>query len=227
MADANYNGIPDDIEAIIELFKIMLVAAILGAIVARFTGITDIISIGGTSLSAMWELFVSQYLPLIRLMSVALSVALIVFVVYITRENNKIIAAERARVNAGIDEDLVARASDAKPEETDVGFIQNKRWKSVIELINSENARDWKLAILEADILLGELLDTLGYRGESIGEQLKAADRSDFLTLDKAWEAHKIRNSIAHEGEDFLITHREAQRIIRLYEDVFLEFEYV
>jgi hypothetical protein len=104
---------------------------------------------------------------------------------------------------------------------------ENKKWKRVIEHVTSANPSDWRLSILEADILLGELLTKMGYRGESIGEQLKSAEESDFHTLELAWEAHKIRNGIAHEGSDFVLSQREAKRVIGLFEEVFKEFYYI
>ena len=57
-----------------------------------------------------------------------------------------------------------------------------------------------------------------------MGEKLKAVEKSDFTTIESAWEAHKARNMIAHEGSDFLINQREIHRIISLYEAVFKEF---
>jgi hypothetical protein len=51
--------------------------------------------------------------------------------------------------------------------------------------------------------------------------------KGDFKTLDAAWEAHKIRNAIAHEGSDFVLSQRESKRVIGLYEMVFNEFNYV
>lgn len=104
---------------------------------------------------------------------------------------------------------------------------KNERWEVILEHIESENPNDWRLAILEADIMLGDMLDKLGYRGESIGEQLKSVDKSDFTTIDDAWEAHKVRNLIAHEGANFTIPDREAKRIIGLYKNVFEEFNFI
>ena len=106
-------------------------------------------------------------------------------------------------------------------------IIENPKWKLVEEHINSDDANKWKLAILEADIILNELLGTLNLLGESIGEKLKNVEESDFDHIEEAWEAHKIRNAIAHQGSDFLITQREAKRVIRLYELVFKEFEVI
>ncbi|OGZ15558.1 MAG: hypothetical protein A3J08_01195 [Candidatus Lloydbacteria bacterium RIFCSPLOWO2_02_FULL_51_11] len=103
----------------------------------------------------------------------------------------------------------------------------NIKWQGVLELLGKLSESDWRLAIIEADNILKELLDKMGYAGDSIGEQLKSVEPSDFLTLSSAWEAHKVRNRIAHEGTSFRLTHRDAQRIVGLFEKVFEEFHYI
>ncbi|MDP3661359.1 MAG: hypothetical protein Q8R17_00665 [bacterium] len=132
------------------------------------------------------------------------------------------IRAREVATFAGLVEIAPARAEGVGEEGP-----RNPKWEKVQAHINSENAGDWRLAILEADILLDELLDALKYRGESIGEKLKKIEPSDFTTLNLAWEAHKIRNHIAHEGSEFLLSDREAKRVIKLYEEVFKEFQYI
>lgn len=104
---------------------------------------------------------------------------------------------------------------------------KNARWEKVLEYLNSQNESDWRQAIIEADIMLEELLVTLGYHGESLGEMLKLITKEDFLTIDDAWEAHKIRNTIAHTGGDFKLNEREARRVIGLFENVFKEFDVI
>ncbi len=104
---------------------------------------------------------------------------------------------------------------------------KNSRWQRVVAHISSDNSSDWRLAILECDIILDELLDHLGYIGGTIGDKLKNANPGDFRNLNLAWEAHKIRNAIAHEGQDFTLTQREARRIVGLYETVFREFDFI
>lgn len=111
-------------------------------------------------------------------------------------------------------------------EQTPTG-PKNQRWERVKDLMNSHTASDWRQAIIEADIILDEMLDRIGYEGESIGDRLKQVEESDFVTLNKAWEAHKIRNHIAHRGGDFVFSKSEADRVIRLYEQVFEEFYYI
>ncbi len=114
-----------------------------------------------------------------------------------------------------------------KESTTGGGKIENPKWLIVEDHINSDDPAKWKLAILEGDIILSDLLNTLNLPGDNLGEKLKAVDPNDFDTLDMAWEAHKIRNAIAHEGSDFQITQREAKRIIGLFQKVFEEFEII
>ncbi len=103
----------------------------------------------------------------------------------------------------------------------------SKKWQNVMNHADSPNASDWRQAIIEADIILGEILTKMSYQGEGIGEQLKQANKADFNTLDQAWEAHKVRNQIAHEGSDFHLDQHEAKRVINLYRQVFEEFFYI
>lgn len=101
------------------------------------------------------------------------------------------------------------------------------RWNRVLEQSHSEDERGWRLAILEADIMLSELLDVLGYRGETMADKMKMVDRTRFHTIDLAWEAHSVRNQIAHQGSHKKLDSREARRTIMLYEKVFKEFNFV
>lgn len=104
---------------------------------------------------------------------------------------------------------------------------QNIHWQRILDQLNLPSESDWRLAIIEADNILGEMVTKMGYIGDSIGEKLKSIERSDFTTLSQAWEAHKVRNRIAHDGMLFRISQREAQRIIDLYRQVFEEFHYI
>lgn len=101
------------------------------------------------------------------------------------------------------------------------------RWNRIKEEISSDNEQSWRLAILEADIMLNELLDVLAYRGETMADKMKQVERADWKTIDMAWEAHRMRNSIAHQGSMQRLSEREARRIIGLYEQVFKEFKFV
>jgi hypothetical protein len=101
------------------------------------------------------------------------------------------------------------------------------RWNRIMEHANSEDEHKWRLAILEADIMLNELLDLQGYKGETMAEKMKQVPRTQFNSIDDAWEAHKMRNKVAHEGVEYHIDEREKNRVIGLYTRVFREFHFI
>ncbi len=103
---------------------------------------------------------------------------------------------------------------------------RNYKWKEILNRIDSFNESDWRIAIIDADTMLDDMLEKMGYHGDTIGDKLKAIEESDFTTLSQAWEAHKVRNRIAHEGS-FTLTKREARRVIDLYREVFEEFHLI
>jgi len=107
------------------------------------------------------------------------------------------------------------------------GAELGKRWDNILKHSQFGNENDWKQAIIEADIILDELVMKLGYKGEGLGEKLKRAVKGDFKTLDQAWEAHKVRNMIAHSGSNFSLNQVEVNRVISLYRQVFEEFYHI
>ena len=113
------------------------------------------------------------------------------------------------------------------PENPTLSGAINSKWEHVLHCSDSLNESDWRLAILESDIMLSDILDKLGLPGETMGDKLKAVEKSDFTTLDNAWEAHKIRNQIAHEGTSFMLSQHETKRVVALYRTVFEEFQII
>lgn len=118
--------------------------------------------------------------------------------------------------------DLRVMLEDKAASELD----ENEDWLRVLKHLESENPAEWKLAIIEADKILDELVKTLQPHGENLGERLKSIEPSDFETLQDAWEAHKVRNQIAHEANFTLTRHQTLQTIGR-FRRVFEEFEFI
>src|SRR3989344_4982210 len=109
----------------------------------------------------------------------------------------------------------------------DEGISKNERWRQVLRLLFSASPNDWRLAIIEADSMLEDLLGQQGYRGLNLGEKLKSAGEQGFTQLNSAWQAHIARNRIAHEGSIFELSHHEAKRLIAIYEDIFRQYGYI
>lgn len=101
------------------------------------------------------------------------------------------------------------------------------RWQLLLDQAISTDPKAWRAAILEADVMLGELLLKLGYQGGVTAERLRSVPENAFVTYPNAWEAHRIRNFVSARSSDYILTQREAFRVMKLYEQVFEEFDFI
>ncbi len=101
------------------------------------------------------------------------------------------------------------------------------RWAHIESLLDGHSPSQWREAIIEADIMLDDALAKHGYVGNGVGEKLKAIEQSGLSSLQEAWEAHKVRNQIAHAGSTFELTESLARRTIARYETVFRELKII
>jgi hypothetical protein len=104
------------------------------------------------------------------------------------------------------------------------GGASRSRWEEIQDHIGSEREAEWKFAVIEADKLLNDLLAQAGFPGETMGERLTNIEKGQLLSLEGLWEAHKVRNKIAHDSNYFL-RYSEARRVVKLYEDALRELQ--
>lgn len=145
-------------------------------------------------------------------LTVLITLLLFVGVAYCALRIRQIRALEYARFH-----------QEARPVVSQDTPRAHLRWRRILEHAQSADQHQWRLAILEADIMLNDLLDVLGYRGETMGEKLKSVNRAQFHTIEQAWEAHKTRNRVAHESADQPLSEREKNAVIAMYQSVFRE----
>lgn len=101
-------------------------------------------------------------------------------------------------------------------------------WQVILEHANSESPAEWKIAILEADNMLDEVLEDMGYVGETLAEKLKSMSRTKIASYDDVWDAHRIRNEIAHGGAINMEMSKKAVRdTIAKFENAFRELGYL
>ncbi len=102
-------------------------------------------------------------------------------------------------------------------EESVSGGAGQSKWEEILRHMSSDREAEWKFAIIEADKLVDSSLKTAGYPGETMGERLTNIDKSQFVSLDGLWEAHKTRNKMVHDSSYFL-RYSEAKKAIQFYE---------
>ncbi len=184
-------------------------------------------------LFSFFKALIGIYVTLSIPVSLLFFIAIIIHVEKLKSIRKKEDLIYNARVDMGYrDTGGELKKEDKKEEKKDdnknkANEDMARRWANVLTYVESANANDWRHAVIEADIILGDMLVGLGYKGESIGEQLKRATKGDFKTLDEAWDAHKVRNELAHAGSDYPFSQFEARRVVNLYRKVFEEFFHI
>ncbi len=188
---------------------------IFNKILEFFRAVADFFSGNGSSAGSAFHILLT-----------ILSIFFIALIAYCAVRMMEIRAKEHHHLEHEIAEYAEHQAKHAKNSEA-AGHIVNERWEDVLKYLSSQNSSDWKVAIIEADTMLEDMTLQWKFEGENLGERLKSADKDKFKTLSDAWQAHIVRNRIAHEGSKFDLSQREAQRTIALYERVFREFGYI
>ena len=82
------------------------------------------------------------------------------------------------------------------------------------QLVRGEEASS-HLVVLNADKLLDQALKQRGFKGDTMGERMKAA-KATWSNANDVWNAHKLRNRIAHEA-DVTVGYDNARRALSAF----------
>jgi len=154
----------------------------------------------------------SGVISVLKIISVIISILLIAAIVFLIYKLKKGIKESLERVEESI----------SAPGLTKKVF--DERWKPVEEKMELDDESAWKLAVIEADKILDDVLKRIGFQGEDMGERLKQITRDQLASIDEVWQAHKIRNNIVHTP-DFQINKSQAQRAIEIYQKALEDME--
>lgn len=86
------------------------------------------------------------------------------------------------------------------------------QWLGIESQLKRNEASSYHLAVLNADKLLDKALKERGYKGQTMGERMKAA-KTVWSNANNVWGAHKLRNQIAHEHEVH-VSYEDARRAL-------------
>lgn len=92
-----------------------------------------------------------------------------------------------------------------------------QKWEKIKVRILSDNPSEYKVAVIEADNMIDDIVGKLGYKGESLAEKLGNIPEGHLEHLDEIRDSHDIRNKIIHD-EEFVLTREEAVRVIKNFE---------
>jgi len=93
----------------------------------------------------------------------------------------------------------------------------SKQWNRIKKRTESGAESDYKLAIIDADDFLAEVLDNRGYDDKDFEENIKKAGKLISPILNDALRAHEVRNSIVY-NPDYKLSADEAKKVLDTYE---------
>lgn len=147
----------------------------------------------------------SDVLRVLRTIAVVVSVLFGAFIVFMV--------LKRRELERPAEPDIVSQFSPPAPAP---GGAMTARWGEILRHMDSAKESEWKLAVIEADKLVDGVLKRAGFPGDTLGERLMNISSDQLQALQGLWEAHKVRNRLAHEL-DYLLRYREAKHAIEGY----------
>lgn len=99
-----------------------------------------------------------------------------------------------------------------------------RRWQRIMRRLDMGNEAEYKLAIIEADSLLDEMLKRMRLAGETVDERLQKISPFMIANLEDLESAHQIRNSVVYDP-DYRLGLSEARRVLLVYQKTFEELD--
>jgi hypothetical protein len=100
-----------------------------------------------------------------------------------------------------------------------------KGWRQILKRLASEDPQQWKIAVLEADRILDEILKMSGYLG-TMDEKLNLLTAAQLSNIEDIKAAHKIRNVISSDPV-FEFSQEAASHVIEIYKKAFIELNLI
>lgn len=74
-----------------------------------------------------------------------------------------------------------------------------KVWNRIMARLDTGLESEYKLAVIEADSMLDDILKRMGYAGETLGERLKNLTSATLPNIEEIKATHQVRNNIVHD----------------------------
>lgn len=95
-----------------------------------------------------------------------------------------------------------------------------RQWKKIMARLDTENEAEYKLAIIEADTILGETLQKMNLSGETTEQRLQEVTKVMIPSIEDVIEAHQVRNNIVYDP-NYKLSLSDARRVLEVYETAF------
>ena len=113
---------------------------------------------------------------------------------------------------------------------TGAGRVSKRRtlraWNQILDYLRTEDNNSWKLAILESDKVLNEILKMSGYLGDDMDEKLEILTPAQLTNIEDVKRAHLVRNRIAKDPT-VEVEKKEVWEVMAVYEETFKQLNLI
>ncbi|MAG44494.1 hypothetical protein CL633_01245 [bacterium] len=99
-----------------------------------------------------------------------------------------------------------------------------RKWESIRTRMHTREESNYKLAIIEADKMLDQILEASGYPGENLGQRLEKITSAQFSNIQDLLQAHGLVSKLSQNME-YEVKFHEAEQAFKAYEKTLDELE--
>lgn len=99
-----------------------------------------------------------------------------------------------------------------------------KQWLSVEKHLSGHSSQDWKIAVLEADKIVEDILHKVGFAGENFRERIENVPPDSLEKREELLRAHSIRNAIIKDPH-YALEKEEARETVQIYEEFLKDWD--
>lgn len=92
-----------------------------------------------------------------------------------------------------------------------------KEWRKIKTRLETEMESENKLAIIEADKMMDDILSQMGFKGRDLSEKLEKLTGESLPNIEEVKKVHKIRNDIIHDPT-YKLSVEETKKALLVYE---------
>jgi len=172
-------------------------------------------SVVGTAESIGSNVYVVRFIFSLKILSALVSVLSIAGIAWTIIQNNRLLKESYAQ-------ETVPHAISSSDEVSEGWVGLKEEWQALRSHLETASDADSPMLIIEADTLVDRALKGIDLPGVTMGERMKSLEDQHFAYIQDLWDAHKLRNQIAHEGAKD-IHYSDALYAIEKYEKVLRE----
>ena len=92
-----------------------------------------------------------------------------------------------------------------------------KEWRKIKARLDTELESENKLAIIEADKIMDDVLSQMGFEGTNLSDRLEKLSADYLPNIEEVREVRKIRNNIIHDPT-YKLSAEETKKVLLVYE---------